>query len=453
MAREPRFPSPTQEACLLLDNEHVLFGGAAGGGKSSLVLGAALQYVDVPGYSAGIFRRKYTDLQQPDALIPRSHEWLAGTRAHWQGDKVQWVFPSGATLKFGYLDGGNDHLNYQGAAFQYVGFDEAGQLRPTQMQFMQTRARRLDGSPVPIRFRYSANPGGEAHDWLVQNFILEGPQKGWVFIPSLARDNPGLDVADYLRRLDAITDPVLRAQMRDGDWGAVDRSGLIVPEFDSEVEAAVVAVLERPEYFTAYEGVDIGSRDLTVDLFAHLDFVGGYLYVEDERVWRDPNTTQLGDTITATEEALWGEARKAGRVDATLRYCDVDWRFVKDLNAAPYKLPFIPTAKQEAEVWERACRTSLASGRIRIHPRCQTLIRTLKHARWNERRTDYERTPETGHADAWKALVYLHRNVQWDRNPFPRVTLQRGQLVTSAPLSNTARNMGRAFKGGVRPLK
>jgi len=52
----------------------VLYGGAAGGGKSDALLMGALQFVDVPGYAAILFRRTFSDLALPDALIPRSHE-------------------------------------------------------------------------------------------------------------------------------------------------------------------------------------------------------------------------------------------------------------------------------------------------------------------------------------------------------------------------------------------
>lgn len=68
----------------------------------------ALQYVDVPGSSALLLRRTYTDLAQPGALMDRSHEWLDGTAARWNDNKHLWTFPCGAKLKFGYLESEND---------------------------------------------------------------------------------------------------------------------------------------------------------------------------------------------------------------------------------------------------------------------------------------------------------------------------------------------------------
>lgn len=434
--KEPRFPSPTQRAGLLLnDREHVLFGGAAGGGKSSWLLGSALEFADVPGYSAILFRRKYTDLRQPGALIPRSHEWLKGTDAHWRGDNMEWAFPSGAVVKFGYMDGAMDHENYQGAEFQFVGFDESGQMETSQMTYMQTRTRRLLGSDVPIRFRYTANPGGRAHDWLVQNFMLK-MDPNWVFVPSLARDNPGLDVADYVKRLDAISDPVLRAQMRDGDWGAVDRSDLVCPEWTPETEAACMYDYGRPTYYTVYAGADPGNKDLFVVLWGFLDFVNARLVIVAESYFSNPRTEQVGDAVVEQERLHFGADRDAGRIDGFQRFTDVDLRFVADLRGKPWCVAFSPTQKNEHERWERELRTAIRQGRIIIHPRCELLLRTLRHAR-RKPNGDYERTEGTGHADAWAALSYLYRNVNWGRNPFPAVTPPRSPFAPPAPVART----------------
>src|SRR2546423_14589465 len=81
----PHDPSlnPRQAGFLLVPNREAFYGGAAGGGKSDALLAGALQYVDVPGYAAILFRRTYTDLALPGAIMDRSHEWLRGTDATW----------------------------------------------------------------------------------------------------------------------------------------------------------------------------------------------------------------------------------------------------------------------------------------------------------------------------------------------------------------------------------
>lgn len=101
------------------NSKEILFGGAAGGGKSVAQLMAALQFVDVPGYSAILFRKTYADLSLPGALIDMSKQWLMpfveSKEVKWSEKEKQYVFPSGATLNFGYLESANDGYRYQGA--------------------------------------------------------------------------------------------------------------------------------------------------------------------------------------------------------------------------------------------------------------------------------------------------------------------------------------------------
>lgn len=237
-------PSPPQHVFLFVDHvREALYGGAAGGGKSSALLAAALQYVDVPGYSALLLRRTFRDLNQPDALIPRSKEWLSSTDATWNDNDHRWTFPSGATLTFGYLAHEDDKLQYQGAAFQFIGFDELTQFSETQYTYLFSRCRRPavpeDGerlsllADVPLRVRAASNPGGPGHDWVRQRFGIyrhedDDPSEpllchrpGWpstrLFIPAKLGDNPHLDAQSYIGNLEEL-DHHTRRQLLDGDW-------------------------------------------------------------------------------------------------------------------------------------------------------------------------------------------------------------------------------------------
>lgn len=109
----PITPTPKQTAALLMNGtREVLYGGAAGGGKSVFQLAAALQFVDIPGYSAILFRKTFADLNLPGALMSMSKEWLMpfveSGEVKWSEKRTMYTFPSGATLSFGYLESDND---------------------------------------------------------------------------------------------------------------------------------------------------------------------------------------------------------------------------------------------------------------------------------------------------------------------------------------------------------
>ena len=107
----PEEPSTTQKVFLRTNALEALFGGSAGGGKSSALLMAALQYVEVPGYSAMLFRRTFADLALPGALMDRFLSWVKNyDDVRWNANNYTATFPSGARIGFGYLNNTNDYL-------------------------------------------------------------------------------------------------------------------------------------------------------------------------------------------------------------------------------------------------------------------------------------------------------------------------------------------------------
>ena len=177
----PHFPTERQREFLRLEDKEVLYGGAAGGGKTDALLMAALQYADRPGYKAILFRRTFQDLKLPEALIPRSKEWLTG-QARWNENDHQWTFEregvpasQAAVLVFGYLATENDKYRYQGAAFDFIGFDELTQFTESQYRYLFSRLRRAADSDIPPRMRAASNPGGVGHDWVRDRFGLYRP--------------------------------------------------------------------------------------------------------------------------------------------------------------------------------------------------------------------------------------------------------------------------------------
>lgn len=214
----PEEASLTQKVFLRSYALEGLFGGAAGGGKSSALLMSALQYVDVPNYSAILFRRTYADLALPGALMDRFRGWISAYEdVHWNANSYVATFPSGARISFGYLNNTNDYLRYKGSEFQFIGMDEVTEIRESDYRYMFSRLRRpATGalSKVPLRMRTASNP---APNWVRQRFIVEGKNEQRFFVPSFLTDNPGIDAESYRQAL-SVLDPVERRRLEFGDW-------------------------------------------------------------------------------------------------------------------------------------------------------------------------------------------------------------------------------------------
>lgn len=227
----PHTPTAKQAAFMLLDCKEAFYGGAAGGGKSDALLMCALQYVDVQGYSAILFRKSYADLTKPGALMDRAKEWLLPFKnVRWDDKDKKFIFYKEgsrvpvSTVQFGYLENPNDRFNYQGGEYQFIGFDELTHIAKTSYTYMFSRLRRLKGVNIPLRVRGASNPPeDDMGNWVRDRFIVEGPSQGRVFIPAGLDDNPYLDKEEYEKTLEEL-DPVTRARLREGDW-SIQRKG------------------------------------------------------------------------------------------------------------------------------------------------------------------------------------------------------------------------------------
>jgi hypothetical protein len=247
----PHKPHAKQMAFLALDGLEALYGGAAGGGKSDALLMAALQHVHVPGYAALILRRTFKDLMRSDAIMARAEQWLSGTRAVWKADTRTWVFPSGATLSFGYFDTARDREAYQGGAWQFVAFDETTQFPEAWYLYLFSRLRKTTQA-VPLRMRSASNPGGIGHEWVFRRFITPGTPDA-PFIPATLDDNPHIDAKSYRESLSKL-DEVTRRQLLEGVW-VRDSSGLVYRTVQR------VAMAPQDGEWTYQLGVDFGIRD------------------------------------------------------------------------------------------------------------------------------------------------------------------------------------------------
>lgn len=236
-------PYPKQAAFMLLDGKEAFYGGAAGGGKSDALLMCALQYVDIPGYSAIIFRKTFADLVKPGALIDRALTWLApwlqSKEVRWVDKEKKFIFPSGAILQFGYMETARDRFNYQGGEYQFIGFDEVTHMLEVCYTYMFSRLRRLKGVDIPLRVRAASNPpdDGDNAEWVYDRFVNpETKDLARIFIPAGMDDNPHLDAESYMEALEEL-DPVTRARLRDGLWEIKRQGNMFKRDWFDTVEA------------------------------------------------------------------------------------------------------------------------------------------------------------------------------------------------------------------------
>lgn len=310
--------SPKQTAFLILDDLEAMYGGAAGGGKSEALLIGGLQYVDDYPTSSLILRRTYRDLDKPGGLMFRARQWLTKTDAHWDGINYRWMFPSGATLNFGYLEHADDELKYQSSEYHYCAFDELTHFPEYQYLYLFTRLRRLEGTPVPIRMRSGTNPGGPGHEWVRKRWSLpDGPPpgSGRVFISASLYDNPFLKGEEYAASLDLLGD-VTKAQLLDGDWSATSTGGYFEADkfrhvsWEQIPHASEFVAIIRYWDFAATEPSDLNpDPDYTVGLKLGLTATGSNdpllpdWYVFDvERFRGNPGIVESRIRVTAKRD-------------------------------------------------------------------------------------------------------------------------------------------------------
>lgn len=287
----------------------VLFGGAAGGGKSyALVLDAlGIQYAhdefgvaayEHPKYRAVLFRRTSTRLQNLIDLAREIYEPF-GVKFVLQrkGEPgSSFTFPSGAKIFLCHLEKPSDVDSHHGGQYQYIGFDELTQFTIYQYLFLFSRLRGVvinNGVSIGKRMRSTTNPIGEGLVWVRKRFIkntahvlvpgrtyffiadpdaekpednpmgiMVGPEhsdfgiaKSRTFIPGFLFENKSLMDADpgYAANIMQLGSKMEKALV-DGDWDAF--GGDFFDSFDSK--GAKEKPFDIPDHWPLYGSLDPG---------------------------------------------------------------------------------------------------------------------------------------------------------------------------------------------------
>ena len=294
-----------QTEFLAAAEKDVLYGGAAGGGKSYAMLVDPLRYCHRSAHRALILRRSMPELRE---LIDKSRELYPRAFPGCKFREVEklWNFPSGAKVEFGFLERDADVYRYQGQAYSWIGFDEITHL-PTEFgwNYLASRLRTTDPDITPY-LRCTANPGGVGAHWVKKRYVDPfEPNESFKgddgltrkFIPARLDDNPYLAKDGRYEEMLRALPPVQRRQLLEGNWDITE--GAAFTEFDSEVH--IIAPFQIPIGWERVKGIDYGYASESACIWATVDPSDGTLIVYRELYRKGLTGVDLGEMIAQME--------------------------------------------------------------------------------------------------------------------------------------------------------
>ena len=283
----------------------VLYGGAAGGGKSYAMLIDPLRFAHRAAHRALILRRSMPELRE---LIDKSRELYPKAFPGCKYKEVEklWNFPSGAKVEFGFLERDADVYRYQGQAYSWIGFDEITHL-PTEFgwNYLASRLRTTDPE-ISTYMRCTANPGGVGANWVKKRYVdPHPPNESFTgednltrkFIPARLDDNPYLAKDGRYEEMLMALPPTQRKQLLEGNWDV--NEGAAFTEFEQDVH--VITPFEIPISWERVKGIDYGYASESACIWGTVDPSDGTLIIYRELYRKGLTGVDLGQLITQME--------------------------------------------------------------------------------------------------------------------------------------------------------
>lgn len=435
----PYEPQPKQLMLHQTKARQILYGGAAGGGKTAAVRWDAIDFcLNCPGLMAVLFRRTGPQLEQNHIQQIRALPREIGA---YNETRKTFVFVNGSQLVFKHLEHEHDVDDIQGWEIHWAGVDEAAQCTPYQLGYIKSRLR--ISTELKERWRelgkgayaerlprvvFCSNPGGVSHLWLKERFVdpvvpgemfydefsrnpLDPTDRGQlsVFIQAKLVDNKFIDPAEYLQQFSDLPEYQQR-MLRDGDWNAVAGA-----YFDCwETSRHVIEPFEVPSWWVRFRSCDWGHAT---------PFSIGWWAVSDG----SPVITKSGKEVSYPKDAIiryreWygGVKNKGLRLDARevgekgrslergehVAYGVMDpsaWKADAGPSAAEKMarvgFPFRRADNQRVMGWQEMY-ARLQRGMLFVFDSCQSFIRTVPVMVGSEKDpNDIEKGPEDHVAD------------------------------------------------------
>ena len=426
-----------QTEFLAASETDVLYGGAAGGGKSYAMLVDPLRYTHREAHRALILRRSMPELRE---LIDKSRELYpkAFPGCKYREVEKMWNFPSGAKIEFGFLERDADVYRYQGQAYSWIGFDEITHL-PTEFSwnYLASRLRTTDATIVPY-MRCTANPGGVGAHWVKKRYIdpcetnesFEGADGlSRKFIPARLDDNPYLANDGRYEKMLLALPPTQRKQLLEGNWDV--NEGAAFTEFT--LEDHVIPPFQIPFNWERAKGIDYGYASESACIWATVDSSDGTLIVYRELYQKGLTGEDLGYAITDME--LQDPFSVSGVLDTSAwnRTGTTGPTVGETLVKQGHKLRRADKNRIQGKIQIHEYLRIQASGRpkIQIFNTCPNLIRELQSIPLDQSNPEDVDTKAQDHA--YDALRYLIMSRPRVNDPLSQMRdLRRQQAYTPA---------------------